>query len=81
MKIVPRAVTGVLNQTGTSPATVNAFILPCTLSRVVPAVAKWSFARLGSARAALVEKDGQHKYRPNNFSTRSAVAEHVVISG
>ena len=40
MKIVPRAVTGVLKQTGTSPATVNAFILPCTLSRVVPAVAK-----------------------------------------
>jgi 3-hydroxy-3-methylglutaryl CoA synthase len=40
MKIVPRVVSALLKQTGTDPAAVSAFILPCTLSRVVPGVAK-----------------------------------------
>ena len=40
MKIVPRVVGAVLKQTGTQPAAVSAFILPCTLARVVPGVAK-----------------------------------------
>jgi hydroxymethylglutaryl-CoA synthase len=40
MKIVPRAVSALLKQAGTDPASVSAFILPCTLSRVVPGVAK-----------------------------------------
>ena len=40
MKIVPRVVSALLEQTGTPPAAVSAFILPCTLSRVVPGVAK-----------------------------------------
>ncbi len=49
MKIVPRAVAALLKQTGTAPASVGAFILPCTLSRVVPGVAK----RLGLGEAAV----------------------------
>ena len=49
MKIVPRAVAALLKQTGTAPASVSAFILPCTLSRVVPGVAK----RLGLGEAAV----------------------------
>jgi hydroxymethylglutaryl-CoA synthase len=49
MKIVPRAVSALLKQTGTDPASVSAFILPCTLSRVVPGVAK----RIGIPDAAV----------------------------
>src|SRR5262249_30287099 len=49
MKIVPRAVTEVLKQTGTPAAAVTAFVLPCTLSRVVPGVAK----KLGVPDAAV----------------------------
>ena len=49
MKIVPRAVGALLKQTGTDAATVSAFILPCTLSRVVPGVAK----RIGIPDAAV----------------------------
>ena len=49
MKIVPRAVAALLKQTGTAPASVSAFILPCTLSRVVPGVAK----RIGLGEAAV----------------------------
>src|SRR5262249_20794178 len=49
MKIVPRAVAEVLKQTGTPAAAVTAFVLPCTLSRVVPGVAK----KLGVPDAAV----------------------------
>ncbi|HET7343164.1 MAG TPA: OB-fold domain-containing protein, partial [Methylomirabilota bacterium] len=40
MKIVPRVVGALLKQAGTPASAVSAFILPCTLSRVVPGVAK-----------------------------------------
>src|SRR5262245_20103321 len=49
MKIVPRAVEALLNQTGTDAASVSAFIMPCTLSRVVSGVAK----RIGIPEAAV----------------------------
>lgn len=49
MKIVPRVLTALLKQTGTEPASVSAFILPCTLSRVVPGLVK----RLGIPEAAV----------------------------
>jgi 3-hydroxy-3-methylglutaryl CoA synthase len=40
MKIVPRVVSALLKQTGTEPAAVSTFVLPCTVSRAVPGVAK-----------------------------------------
>jgi hydroxymethylglutaryl-CoA synthase len=49
MKIVPRAVGALLKSAGTDPAAVSAFILPCTLSRVVPGVAK----RIGIPESAV----------------------------
>ncbi len=54
MKIVPHAVTALLKQTGTQPASVSAFILPCTLPRVVPGVVK----RLGIPEAAVRDNLG-----------------------
>jgi 3-hydroxy-3-methylglutaryl CoA synthase len=49
LKIVPRAVGALLKQTGVDPASVSAFVLPCTLSRVVPSLAK----RIGIPEAAV----------------------------
>lgn len=49
MKIVPRTISALLKAAGIEAASVSAFCLPCTLSRVVPAVAK----RLGIADGAL----------------------------
>jgi hydroxymethylglutaryl-CoA synthase len=49
MKIVPRAVGALLERASTPAGSVRAFILPCTLSRVVPGVAK----RLGIPDAAI----------------------------
>src|SRR3972149_2553444 len=49
LKIVPRTIAAVLQATGTEASTVNAFCLPCTLSRVVPGVAK----RVGIADGAV----------------------------
>ena len=40
MKIVPRVVSALLDQSKTQASAVSAFVLPCTLSRVVPGVAK-----------------------------------------
>jgi 3-hydroxy-3-methylglutaryl CoA synthase len=40
LKIVPRVVAALLARTDTPPAAVSAFILPCTLSRIVPGVAR-----------------------------------------
>lgn len=49
MKIVPRAIGALLEATGTAASAVSAFCLPCTLSRVVPGIAK----RLGIADGAV----------------------------
>ena len=49
MKIVPRTIGALLKATGTEAAAVSAFCLPCTLSRVVPGIAK----RLGIADGAV----------------------------
>ncbi len=49
MKIVPRTIGALLKATGTEASAVSAFCLPCTLSRVVPGVAK----RLGIADGAV----------------------------
>jgi hydroxymethylglutaryl-CoA synthase len=49
MKIVPRTIGALLKATGTEASAVSAFCLPCTLSRVVPGIAK----RLGIADGAL----------------------------
>jgi 3-hydroxy-3-methylglutaryl CoA synthase len=49
MKIVPRTVGALLKATGTDAASISAFCLPSTLSRVVPGVAK----RLGLGDAAV----------------------------
>ena len=49
MKIVPRTIGALLKATGTEAAAVSAFCLPCTLSRVVPGIAK----RLGIADSAV----------------------------
>jgi len=40
MKIVPRALEAVLKAAGAKPESVTHFCMPCTLSRVVPAIAK-----------------------------------------
>ena len=40
MKIVPRALEAVLKVAGAKPESVTHFCMPCTLSRVVPAIAK-----------------------------------------
>jgi len=49
MKIVPRTIGALLKATGTDGASVSAFCLPCTLSRVVPGLAR----RLGIADGAV----------------------------
>ena len=49
MKIVPRTIGALLKATGTEASAVSAFCLPCTLSRVVPGLAK----RLGIADGAV----------------------------
>lgn len=49
MKIVPRTVAALLKATGTDASAIAAFCLPCTLSRVVPGIAK----RLGIADGAI----------------------------
>jgi 3-hydroxy-3-methylglutaryl CoA synthase len=54
MKIVPRAIGALLEAAGTDAASVSAFCLPCTLSRVVPGVAK----RLGIADGAVRDNLG-----------------------
>jgi 3-hydroxy-3-methylglutaryl CoA synthase len=49
MKIVPRTIGALLKATGTEASAISAFCLPCTLSRVIPGVAK----RVGIADGAL----------------------------
>ena len=49
MKIVPRTIGALLEATGTAASAVSAFCLPCTLTRVVPGIAK----RLGIADGAV----------------------------
>ena len=49
MKLVPAALSALFKQTGVAPAAVTHFCLPCTLSRVVPGVAK----RAGIAETAV----------------------------
>jgi 3-hydroxy-3-methylglutaryl CoA synthase len=49
LKIVPRTIGALLKAAGTDAGSVNAFCLPCTLSRVVPGVAK----RLGIPDSAV----------------------------
>ena len=49
MKIVPRALEAVLKASGVKPESVTHFCMPCTLSRVAPAVAK----RAGIAETAV----------------------------
>ncbi len=54
LKIVPRTIGALLEATGTAGASVSAFCLPSTLSRVVPGVAK----RLGIADGAVRDSLG-----------------------
>ena len=54
MKIVPRTISALLKAAGVEGASVSAFCLPCTLSRVVPALAK----RLGIADGAVRDNLG-----------------------
>ena len=49
LKIVPRAIEGVLKAAGAKPESIAHFCMPCTLSRVGPAVAK----RAGIAESAV----------------------------
>ena len=50
MKIVPRAIEALMKSSGAKPESVSHFCLPCTLGRVVPAIAKHAGIAEGAVR-------------------------------
>lgn len=58
MKIVPRAIEALMKATGAKPESVTHFCMPCTLSRVVPGIAKRAEIAEGAVRDALAATCG-----------------------